>query len=138
MSPPERLNHFFTKAANITTDGIEPAVATNAVFGSYIEWMGKDYVRMSPTPDQFDAFVAQISNMWATRPSWTDAQVAAITVPTAAVAGEYDEAILRPHTEKIAALIPGAKLVILPYASHFYMLQAPDKYTAAVRAPIDN
>ena len=76
--------------------------------------------------------------MWATEPNWTDAQVAAITVPTAVVAGEYDEAILRPHTEKIAALIPGAKLVILPDASHFAMLQAPEDYIAAVRAFIDN
>jgi pimeloyl-ACP methyl ester carboxylesterase len=138
MSHPERLNHLFAQAANITVDGVDPAVATNAVFGSYIDWMGKDYVKMSPTPDQFDAFVAQISNMWATQPNWTDAQVAAITVPTAVVAGDHDEAILRPHTEKIAALIPGAKLVILPEASHFAMLQAPEEYTAAVRALIDN
>lgn len=99
--------------------------------------MGEAYVKMSPTPDQFDQLVAQISDMWATQPNWTDAQVAAITVPTAIVVGEYDEAILRAHTEKIAALIPGAKLVILPGVSHFAMLQAPDEYNAAIRALID-
>jgi pimeloyl-ACP methyl ester carboxylesterase len=53
------------------------------------------------------------------------------------VAGDHDEAILPAHTEKIAALIPGAKLVILPDASHFAMLQAPGEYTAAIRAFID-
>lgn len=137
MSHPERLDHLFAQAANITTDGVNPAVATDAVFGAYINWMSGDYAKMSPTPDQFDPFVAQISEMWATQPNWTDSQVAAITVPTAVVAGEYDEAILRPHTEKIASLIPGSKLVILPGASHFAMLQAPDEYTAAVRAFID-
>ena len=138
MSHPERLKHLFAQAANITTDGVNPGVATDKVFGGYIDWMGKDYVRMSPTPDQYDAFVTQISNMWATEPNWTDAQVAAIKVPTYVVAGAYDEAILRPHTEKIAGLIPGAKLVILPDASHFAMLQAPADYSAAVRALIDN
>jgi pimeloyl-ACP methyl ester carboxylesterase len=137
MSHPERLNHLFAQAANITTDGVDPAVATDAVFGAYITAMSADYAKMSPTPDQFDPFVAQISEMWATQPNWTDAQVAAITVPTAVVAGEYDEAILRPHTEKIASLIPGAELIILPDASHFAMLQAPVEYTAAVRAFID-
>lgn len=137
MSNPERLDHLFAQAANITTDGVDPAVATDAVFGAYITWMSGDYAAMSPTPDQFDPFVAQISEMWATQPNWTDAQVAAIKVPTAVVAGEYDEAILRPHTEKIASLIPGSKLVILPDASHFAMLQAPEDYTAAVRAFID-
>ncbi|MEO6299985.1 MAG: alpha/beta fold hydrolase [Paracoccaceae bacterium] len=138
MGHPERLSHLFAQAANITTDGVNPGVATDTVFGSYIDWMSKDYAKMSPTPDQFDAFVTQISNMWATQPNWTDAQVAAIKVPTAIVAGDHDEAILRAHTEKIAAMIPGAKLVILPDASHFAMLQAPAEYTAAVRALIDN
>lgn len=72
MSHPERLNHLFTQAANITTDGVNPALAADAVFGSYIEWMGKDYGKMSPTPGQFDAFVAQISSMRATQPNWTE------------------------------------------------------------------
>ena len=138
MTHPERLDHLFAQAANITTDGVDPTVGDDPVFmGIYATWMGEDYAKMSPTPDQFDAFVAQISNMWATQPNWTDDQVKAITVPTAVVAGDHDEAILRPHTEKIAALIPGSTLVILPEASHFAMLQAPAEYTAAIRALID-
>lgn len=138
MSHPERLDHLFAQAANITTDGVDPTVGDDAVFmGIYATWMGEDYAHMSKTPDQYDAFVAQISNMWATQPNWTDAQVAAITVPTAIVAGEYDEAILRAHTEKMAGLIPGATLVIMPEVSHFAMLQDPDGYNAAVRAFID-
>ena len=31
MKHPERLDHLFAQAANITTDGVDPAVATNAV-----------------------------------------------------------------------------------------------------------
>ncbi len=138
MSHPERLDHLFAQAANITTDGVDPTVGDDAVFmGIYATWMGEDYAHMSKTPDQYDAFVAQISNMWATQPNWTDAQVAAIAVPVAIVAGEYDEAILRAHTEKMAGLIPGATLVIMPEVSHFAMLQDPDGYNAAVRAFID-
>ena len=138
MTHPERLDHLFAHAANITTDGVDPSVADDPVFmGTYVGWMAEDYARLSPTPDQFDAFVGQISAMWAREPNWTDEQVAAITVPTAVVVGEFDEAILRPHSEKIAALIPGSTLVILPEASHFAMLQAPVEYTAAIRALID-
>jgi pimeloyl-ACP methyl ester carboxylesterase len=137
MQHPDRLDRLFAHAANITTDGVDPAVATNAVFGAYIGSMATDYARLSPTPDQFDPFVAQISEMWATQPNWTDAQVAAIATPTAIVVGAYDEAILRAHSEKMAGLIPGAQLVILPDVSHFAMLQAPDEYAAAVRAFID-
>ena len=137
MTHPERLDHLFAHAANITTDGVDPSVAEDAVFGAYITKMGEDYARMSPTPGEFDAFVGQISEMWATQPNWTDAQVAAITVPVTVVVGEHDEAILRPHTDKIASLIPGAKEVILPGVSHFAMLQDPTDYTAAIRAAID-
>ncbi len=137
MTHPERLDRLFAHAANITVDGVNPAVGTDAVFGAYITRMGVDYAKMSPTPDNFAPFVAQISEMWATQPNWTDAQVAAITVPVAIVVGEHDEAILPEHTAKIAGLIPGAELVILPGVSHFAMLQAPGEYTAAVRAFID-
>ena len=137
MSHPERLDHLFAQAANITVDGVDPSVATDEVFGAYIGKMSEGYARMSPTPDQFDAFVAQISEMWATQPNWTDAQVAAITVPTTIVLGDHDEAITRAHTDKMTGLIPGAKLVILPEASHFAMLQDPAGYNAAIRAAID-
>lgn len=137
MTHPERLDHLYANAANITTDGVDPAVATDAVFGAYIERMAGDYAKMSPTPTEFEGFVGQISEMWATQPNWSDAEVAAISLPVAVVAGDHDEAILRAHSEKMAALIPGAELVILPDASHFAMLQAPAEYTASVRAFID-
>lgn len=138
MTHRERLKHLFAQAANITTDGVDPTVGDDPVFmGIYVDWMAKEYARLSKTPDQFDAFVTQISEMWASQPNWTDAQVAAIKVPTAVVLGDHDEAVLRPHTEKIAALIPGAKLVILPEVSHFAMLQDPAGYNAAIRAFID-
>lgn len=138
MNHPERLDRLFAHAANITTDGVDPTVADDPVFmGTYVSWMAEDYARLSPTPDQFDAFVTQISGMWASEPNWADGQVAAILVPTAVVVGDHDEAILPAHTDKIAALIPGATRVILPKASHFAMLQAPEEYTAAIRALID-
>ncbi len=132
MSHPERLTKLFAQAANVTVDGVDPAVATNVTFGTYIERMGKDYVRLSKTPDQYNAFVEQISKMWASEPAWTKEQLAAIKVPTAIVLGDHDEAITRAHTEYMAANIPAAKLVILKDASHFAMLQDPAGYTGAV------
>lgn len=132
MKHPERLTKLFAHAANATVDGVLPTVAEDATFGRYIAWMGEDYARLSPTPDQYDAFVEQISAMWASEPAYTNAELRAITVPTAIVLGDHDEAISREHTDHMAAMIPGAKLVILPEASHFAMLQDPDGYTQAV------
>jgi pimeloyl-ACP methyl ester carboxylesterase len=134
---PERLTRLFAQAANVTTDGVDPGVMTNKTFAAYIERSGRDYKKMSKTPDQYDAFVAQISHMWESEPAWTKEQLGKITTPTAIVAGDHDEAIKREHTEYMASVIPGAKLIILPNASHFAMLQAPDEYSQAALDFID-
>ncbi|MER9524219.1 alpha/beta hydrolase [Mesorhizobium sp. M0292] len=134
---PERLTRLFAQAANVTTDGVDPGVLTNKTFAAYIDRSGRDYKKLSKTPDQYDAFVAQISHMWESEPAWTKEQLGKITTPTAIVAGDHDEAIKREHTEYMASVIPGAKLIILPNASHFAMLQAPDEYSQAALDFID-
>ena len=137
MKYPERLTKLFAHAANSTVDGLTPTVGSDPVFGQYIEKMGAEYQRLSPTPDQYDAFLEQIGAMWMSEPAWTTEQLAAITVPTAIVLGDHDEAITREHTEYLAQTIPNAKLVILPEVSHFAMLQDPAGYTKAIRDFID-
>ena len=137
MTHPERLTKLFAQAANVTTDGVDPGVETNKTFGAYIERSGKDYARLSKTPAEYEAFVGEIVKMWGSQPAWTKEQLDKITTPTAIVVGDHDEAIKREHTEYMASVIPGAKLVILPNASHFAMLQAPDEYTRAVTDFID-
>ncbi|MER9456752.1 alpha/beta hydrolase [Mesorhizobium sp. M0478] len=134
---PERLTRLFAQAANVTTDGVDPGVLTNKTFAAYIDRSGRDYKKLAKTPDQYGAFVAQISHMWESEPAWTKEQLGKITTPTAIVAGDHDEAIKREHTEYMASVIPGAKLIILPNASHFAMLQAPDEYSQAALDFID-
>jgi len=135
---PERLTRLFAQAANVTTDGVDPGVMTNKTCAAYIDRSGRDYKKMSKTPDQYDAFVAQISHMWESEPAWTKEQLGKVTTPTAIVAGDHDEAIKREHTEYMASAIAGAKLIILPNASHFAMLQAPDEYSQAALDFIDS
>lgn len=137
MTHPERLTRVFAHAANSKIDGVKPDVMENKTFATYIEDSGKIYTKISPTPDQFDAFVTQISEMWASEPNWTDDQLKSIKTPVAIVLGDHDEAISLEHTEYMAKTIPGAELVILKDASHFAMLQDPAGYDAAVRAFID-
>ena len=137
MSHPDRLTRVFAQAANVTTDGVDPDVLTNKTFAAYIERSGRDYKKLSKTPDQYDAFVGQISKMWETQPNWNTDQLAKITTPIAIVTGDHDEAIKREHTDAMAKMIPGATEVILPNASHFAMLQAPDEYNKAVLEFLD-
>ena len=41
------------------------------------------------------------------------------------------------HAQAIADAIPGADLLVLKDTSHFALFQAPDEYTAAIRAFVD-
>ena len=137
LTHPERLTRLYAQAANVTTDGLDPGVLLDKTFAAYIERSGRDYRKLSKTPAEYDAFVGQISQMWQSQPAWTKEQLATITTPTAIVTGDHDEAVKREHTDYMASAIPGAKLIILPDASHFAMLQAPDEYTKSVLEFLD-
>jgi len=132
MKHPDRLTGVFAHAANVTTDGVDPGVETNKTFGAYIERSGKDYARLSPTPDQYEQFVGEIVKMWGSQPAFTKEDLATIKTPVWVVLGDHDEAVKRDHTEYMASAIPGSKLVILENASHFAMLQDPAGYNKAV------
>ncbi|MFB2566669.1 alpha/beta fold hydrolase [Rhizobium sp. IMFF44] len=133
MKHPEKLTRVIAQAANVTTDGVKPDVMSNKTFNDYINVAGEYYKKLSPTPNEYEAFVNQISQMWATQPAWTAADLGKITVPVTLAIGDHDEAVKLDHTEMMAKEIPGAKLVILKDASHFAMLQDPEGYDAMIR-----
>jgi pimeloyl-ACP methyl ester carboxylesterase len=129
---PDRVGRIFAFAANTVTSGVQDNVDKNPTFARYIARAGREYAKLSATPKDYDAFVAQISKMWATEPNWTDAQLKTIRSPVLVVDGDHDEAIKRAHTEYIAATIPGAGLLILPNVSHFAFLQDPVMFNDAI------
>ena len=104
MRHPERLSRLFAFGANYTVEGWS-ASADDPVFNAAIARTGEDYARLSPTPGEFDAFKAQISEMWATQPNYTKDQLRAIIVPSVIFVGEHDEAVEPAHTAEMAALI---------------------------------
>ena len=131
---PERLSALYAFAANYDPSGVKETVGDDPVFGAYVERASADYARLSPTPGEFDAFVEQISQMWASQPNYTKEQLQAIPVRTVIFDGDHDEAIKLEHTEEMAGLIPNARLEIMPDASHFAMWQQPEAFNASVEA----
>jgi pimeloyl-ACP methyl ester carboxylesterase len=129
---PDRIGSVFAFAANTVPSGVKEGVEKNPTFAAYIERAGREYAAHSATPDEYEAFVAQISKMWADQPNWTDAELKALRNPVLVVDGDHDEAIKREHTEYIAATIPGAGLLILPNVSHFAFLQDPKMFNFAI------
>jgi pimeloyl-ACP methyl ester carboxylesterase len=128
---PGRVSRLFAFGANADPSGLRP-VAGNPVFAAYLARARGEFRTLSPTPGDFDALLADLSAMWRSEPRFRAADLQRITVPTWIVAGDHDEAIRRDHTDRMAALIPGARAVILPEVSHFAQVQDPDGFNRAV------
>jgi pimeloyl-ACP methyl ester carboxylesterase len=131
---PQRLTRVYAFAANMDPSGVKPDTLTNPTFARFERRAERDYARLSSTPGAFADFKAAIEKMWAVEPNYTAADLARIRTPVAIVDGDHDEAIKREHTEYLATSIPGARLVILPGASHFAILQRPAEFNAAMLA----
>ncbi len=128
---PGRLTKLFAFAANSDPSGVADT-SGNPVWVAYMKRVQREYGKLSPTPGRFKAFLAEITNMWATQPHFTNEQLRHIAVPTWIVDGDHDAAIKRGNTDHMAALIPGAGELILPAVSHFAFLQDPKLFNQAL------
>lgn len=130
---PERVCCVFFFACNMDPGGTREFKATPVIDRCFSRHR-KDYQALSATPDQFEAFVTDVSKMMATEPNYTAEQLAGIKVPVTIALGEHDEFILPDHADYLARTIPEAEFVSLPGVSHFAPLQQPDLFNRAVRA----
>jgi len=128
---PDRLTRLFAFAANSDPSGVKD-VGKSPVFTAYEQRAANEYARLSPTPTQFKAFLANIDHMWASEPHFSDDQLNHITVPTWIVDGDHDEAIKRENTDHMAAMIPGSGELILPAVSHFAFIQDPAMFNESI------
>jgi pimeloyl-ACP methyl ester carboxylesterase len=131
MHHPDRVSKLFAFAANSDPSGVAD-IANSPVFNAFIARAEGEYRTLSPTPNGYKDFLAQIEKMWATQPNWSATDLASIKVPTWIVDGDHDEAIKRENTEFMAAHIPNAGLLLQPEVSHFSFLQDPAQFNSDV------
>ena len=124
---PDRIQHLVTFGANFSPTGLNPPdvawndTATASAFG---DGGRADWQRLSPEPDHWAEAMNKIIAMWRTQPQFTPGQLGSIKANTLICAGEHD-LIRRDHTEQLARTIPGARLWIVPGATHGAMLEKP-------------
>lgn len=131
---PGRVRHLVTLGANFRPEGMnasDQAWADTARAESFGPDMKRDYQWLSPEPGRYEEVMNQIIELWRTQPRMTIEQLHAIRVPVLVVAGEHD--VVRPeHTRAMARSIPGARLWIVPGASHSVMFERPAEVNRAV------
>ena len=131
LNHPERLTKLFAFAANSDPSGVSD-ITSSPVFNAFIARAEKEYETLSPTPTEYQSFLAQVRKMWETQPNWTADDLARISVPVWIVDADHDEAIKRENIEFMAANVPNAGLLLQPEVSHFSFIQDPEQFTADV------
>ena len=129
---PERLNKVVAYGANFDPTGVRLDINENAYWNAFVERASEDYQTLSPHPERWDDFLANISNMWATEPNYTEEQLRSITTPFLILDGAKEEAIDLNQTKLMALLIPGAELVIMPDTGHFAAFEQPEEFARIV------
>jgi pimeloyl-ACP methyl ester carboxylesterase len=128
---PQRVAGVFFFACNMNPDGAKPFVSTPIIDRCFKRHRA-DYEALSATPDDFDAFVAAVSEMQRTQPDYDAYDLAQIGVRVTIAIGEHDEFIKLEHAEYLAANIPDAELIVLPNVSHFAPLQRPTLFNCVI------
>jgi pimeloyl-ACP methyl ester carboxylesterase len=132
INHPERMHRLFAFGANADLSGIDEHAEKAPLVIAFQARAKEEYRQLSPTPNDWESFLATMNNMWLTLPNFTRKQLRSIRVTTTIGDGQYEEIIKPEHTRYLAATIPNTKLVILPNVSHFAILQDPGAFSAAV------
>jgi len=91
------------------------------------------YNRLSPDgPDHADVVLEKLVALWTSEPRIEPSSLRAITAPTLVMSGDRDS--IRPdHSLLIASSIPGARLAIVPGASHGLVAEHPELVSLLIR-----
>ncbi len=136
VSHPTRVAGLAILDANADSSGLIPhRAAASATFDAYAARAKSEFSRLSLAPGTSTRWVAlhrALRPVWAAKGGRSTSALHALAIPTAIIAGAHDEIIRQGHFATLAKRIPGAKLVIIPDASHFALWQTPDAVTAAI------
>jgi pimeloyl-ACP methyl ester carboxylesterase len=138
MKHPDRADRIFAFGANMDLTGLNPDSGSDPILAAVIRYSHDEYLRHSPTPDDYGRAMAAIRTMTHTQPSYTAAQLARIHGPAIAIVDGAQETVILPeHTRYLARTIPHARLILFPGVGHFAPSQTPDAFNAAMLAFLD-
>ncbi|MFK4547806.1 pimeloyl-ACP methyl ester carboxylesterase [Streptomyces tendae] len=91
------------------------------------------YEAVSPDgADHWPVVAAKVLDMWRTQPTLTTEELARIQAPTLVMSGD-DDLMTLEHTADLYRAVPGARLAVVPGASHLVPLEKPDLVNGLVR-----
>lgn len=128
----ERLRKLVLYGGLARTDGSVAEPLMTPAFEAAFARLSADQLRLSPQPDRFDELQQTLFALYATAPNFLDDDLRGITTPTLVLDGAEEELILPAETQRLASLIPGAELIIMPGTGHFAPFEQPEAFTRIV------
>lgn len=127
---PERLARLVAYGGQFTPDGGHDPTPSDQLppFEKFVE----DFARLSPEPDRFDAMLAEFGVLYQTEPNFSAAELGGITAPVLILDGAEEELIDADQPVRMAELIPGAELVLIPGTGHFAPIAKPEEFNCIV------
>jgi pimeloyl-ACP methyl ester carboxylesterase len=125
---PDRVKHLVTFGANFSPDGLDPedvAWAATASAESFGPASRLAYECLAPDPSHYEIAMNKIIAMWRAEPVFTPQQLGSIRAKTLIAAGADDDLVRPEHTAALARAIPGARMWIVPGATHGAILERP-------------
>ena len=125
VNHPDRVSAIVPISASVSKDGMHPDLLDPSTFETssimptaqdFADFKGA-YERLSPHPEQFDAFLMSLSGMDSDFAGWTDEQLAGISCPVLIVQGDNDFTTV-PHAGVMLAKIPNSTLAVIPGTTH--------------------
>jgi len=126
---PERLDRVVAYAANFTPEGLQFVESDQMI---PFERLIVDYRRLAPEPGRFEELLGVLDALTKVAPNYSEAELGSITVPLLILDGAADEFIKPDQPRRMAELIPGATLVIMPGTGHFAMFARPGLFNQIV------
>ena len=121
----DRVSAIVPISASVSKDGMHPDLLDPSTFErssimptaqDFADFKGA-YERLSPHPEQFDAFLMSLSGMDSDFAGWTDEQLAGISCPVLIVQGDNDFTTVA-HAGVMLAKIPNSTLAVIPGTTH--------------------
>jgi pimeloyl-ACP methyl ester carboxylesterase len=125
VNHPDRVSAIVPISASVSKDGMHPDLLDPSTFETssimptaqdFADFKGA-YERLSPHPEQFDAFLMSLSGMDSDFAGWTDEQLAGISCPVLIVLGDNDFTTVA-HAGVMLAKIPNSTLAVIPATTH--------------------
>ena len=134
---PERIDKLFTYGSNYNLSGYKDEPSDTSSGKRFMARASANYRKLSSTPDDFGKLKAAVGKLYSTEPNLNPADLKTIKVPTVIACGQYEQFIKAEHFKELSALIPSAKLVVIPNVSHGGPLQDPAAFHEAVLELLD-